>query len=104
MLFTIADNCYAVDDMKPSPANIGKGYIPKGGFVPDDATAIKIALAVLTPIYGADVLESEHPFKATLRRDVWTVRGTVPQGYVGGAAEIRISKSTGTILWVIHFK
>ena len=28
------------------------GYVPKNGFVPDEKTAIKIAEAVLFPIYG----------------------------------------------------
>jgi hypothetical protein len=104
MLFSIVGSCHAVNDMKPSAASIGRGYIPKAGFVPDEATAIKIALAVLTPIYGEEVLASERPFKATLRRDVWTVSGSIPTGHVGGAAEVRLSKTTGAILRVVHFK
>src|SRR5438067_2387784 len=40
---------------------------PQPGFVPDQATALKIAEAVLIPIYGADMIEQEKPFVATLR-------------------------------------
>jgi hypothetical protein len=51
---------------------------PKGGFVPDAATAIKIAVAVWTPIYGARRIEAEKPFRAQLRDGVWTVEGFMP--------------------------
>ena len=30
-----------------------KGYVPPSGFVPDSATAVRIAVAVWIPIYGA---------------------------------------------------
>ena len=39
--------------------------MPSGGFVPDAATAKKIAEAVWLPIYGKKVL-SEKPYQATL--------------------------------------
>lgn len=103
-LFLNANIGHAANDMKPSDANIGKGFVPKDGFIPDEATAIKVALAVLAPIYGEKIISSEHPFSATLAKDVWTVIGTVPKGHVGGAAEIRISKSSGKIIRVVHFK
>lgn len=35
------------------------GYIPKTGFVPNAATAIKIAEAVLFPIYGKSTFSSK---------------------------------------------
>lgn len=40
-------------------------FMPSGGFVPDAATAKKIAEAVWLPIYGKKVL-SEKPYQATL--------------------------------------
>jgi hypothetical protein len=70
--------------------------------VPDKATAVAIALAVLTPIYGKENLADEHPFVATLKGNEWTVRGTLPKGYVGGTAWIVIAKSDGKILDVGH--
>jgi hypothetical protein len=35
------------------------GYIPKDGFVPNEATAIKIAIAVWTPIYGDKISKKQ---------------------------------------------
>ena len=80
-------------------------YVPKDGFVPDATTAVKIAEAVLIPVYGEKRIESERPFNAVLENDTWTVDGTVhcpddTGGQVsfcfGGAAEVKLSK--------IHYK
>jgi NTF2 fold immunity protein len=76
---------------------------PKEGFVPDAKTAVKIAEAVLVPVYGQTKMESERPFTAKLTDDVWTVYGTLhcPDGKAGcrgGAAEVQISKTDGRIL------
>jgi hypothetical protein len=35
-------------------ATTAQSYKPKAGFVPDSATAIKIAEAVLTPVYSEE--------------------------------------------------
>ena len=78
------------------------GYRPRDGFVPDSATAVRIAVAVWIPIYGASQIRSEQPYIAKLNKDVWTVTGTLPQGSVGGTAEARIAKRDGRILFVIH--
>jgi NTF2 fold immunity protein of polymorphic toxin system component len=51
-------------------------YTPKAGFVPDSKTAVAVAEAVLTPIYGKEQIESERPFTATLKQGVWTIEGT----------------------------
>src|SRR5437870_913236 len=56
----------------------------KNGYVPDEQTAIAIAVAVWTPIYGKAQIESEKPFRATLRNGIWTVGGTLPEGHNGG--------------------
>lgn len=81
----------------------GKPYFfPKEGFVPDEETAIRIAEAVWIPIYGEEQINSEKPFKAVLVDDTWIVTGSLPEGYVGGVAEARISKTDGRILGVIH--
>jgi hypothetical protein len=42
--------------------------IPSGGAVPDAKTALLIAKAVLTPVYGEDILRAEEPLRATLRK------------------------------------
>jgi hypothetical protein len=83
--------------------------IPKDGFVPTADVALTIAEAVLVPAYGKDVVQSERPFHATLKGTLWIVTGTVPckgapAGAVcpGGNAEVRISKKTGRIIYMIH--
>ncbi|WP_426175213.1 NTF2 fold immunity protein [Massilia sp. TWR1-2-2] len=80
------------------------GYVPKDGFVPDAATAVAVGLAVLTPIYGRDVIDPQKPLKAVLVGDVWVVMGALKSNSVGGVAEINISKKNGAILRVIHGK
>jgi hypothetical protein len=78
-------------------------YVPPNGFVPDAATAARIAEAVWIPIYGAERIAKEKPFKATLKGDVWTVTGKdLPPGTLGGVAEAEVSKRDGRILRVIH--
>jgi NTF2 fold immunity protein len=88
-----------------------RGYVPPNGFVPTAETAIAVAEAVLAPVYGKDQIDSEHPFKAILNGDVWTVKGSVPchnpppgAECPGGAAEIRISKRTGQVLFMTHYE
>jgi len=90
-----------------------QSYVPKVGFVPDSGTAVKIAEAVLIPVYGKEQIESERPFTATLENGVWTVDGTLhcpgAKGGVttdcdGGAAEVKLSKRDGRILRMIHYK
>jgi NTF2 fold immunity protein of polymorphic toxin system component len=79
-------------------------YKPKNGYVPDEQTAIGIAVAVWNPIYGKAQIENEKPFKATLKNGVWTVTGSLPEGFVGGTALAEISQDSGCILRVIHYK
>jgi len=91
----------------------GQGYTPKEGFVPDKQTAVRIAEAVLIPVYGERQIESERPFEASLREGIWTVTGTLrcPDGKggvttlcLGGVAEVQISKSDARIVSMGHGK
>lgn len=90
------------------PSN--QGFVPKEGFVPNETVALAIAEAVLIPVYGKSVIDSERPFKVVLKSNVWTITGSVPcdgpPGAVcpGGAAELRISKRTGQILFMTHYQ
>jgi hypothetical protein len=77
---------------------------PKNGFIPDEQTAIKVAEAILSPIYVEKQIASERPFHAALHEGVWTVEGTLPAGWEGGVASIRIDKKTGAIISYIHGK
>ena len=95
------------------------GYVPPNGFVPDSATAVRIALAVWTPIYGDGQFTTQHPVTATLTDGIWTVTGHVPTkveltpGYIlyglpidnglhaliNDTAVVKIDKRDGRILY-----
>ena len=77
-------------------------FVPPSGFVPDEKTAIRIALAIWEPIYGEKQIASEKPYRATLKDGVWEVTGSLPGLIVGGSAVAEISKRDGTILRVSH--
>ena len=77
---------------------------PEHGLVPNAKTAIAIAIAVWTPIYGEATLEDEKPFTAKLANGVWSVRGSLSKGWKGGVAEAEISQKNGEILRVSHGK
>ncbi len=82
------------------------GYVPDDGFVPSKEVAIKIAVAVWEPIYGAEKIAKEKPYRAALAGGVWTVEGSLPKGagVKGGVALAKIAKKDGRILRVIHGK
>ncbi len=65
---------------------------PVEGYVPDEETAIAIAMAVWTPIYGKDRIEDKKPYKATLKGGVWHVREELCRK--DGEVECRRLKST----------
>jgi hypothetical protein len=71
--------------------------------VPDKETAIKIAEAILVPIYGKKIYK-QRPFVATLKSpNVWAVEGTL-HTTKGGVAYIEIQKKDCKILKVYHEK
>jgi hypothetical protein len=82
-------------------------YKPPKGFVPDRATAIRVAEAVLIPVYGKSVIQQELPLNGTLRNGVWIVTGALPRGpkgtpTVGGVAEVHIARRDARILRTTH--
>ncbi|MGA1982150.1 MAG: NTF2 fold immunity protein [Acidobacteriaceae bacterium] len=92
----------------------GQQFSPPGGFVPNEATAVKVAEAVLVPVYGEQQIASERPFHARRDGDTWTVSGTLrcPDGKGGttttlcdgGVAEVHISAADARILSMKHGK
>ena len=73
-------------------------------YVPNKETAIKIAEAILVPIYGEKVLD-ERPFTAELiDNKYWHVEGTLKPVEIGGTASIDIQKSDCKVLKVTHGK
>lgn len=85
-------------------SNSVSGFKPTNGVIPNRATALAVAIAILDPIYGTMVIERQKPFFATLRDDTWVVRGTLRNGTVGGVAEIHISKINGRVTKIAHGK
>lgn len=79
-------------------------YIPKDGFVPTPDAAIKIAIAVWEPIYGATQIAMEKPYHATLSNGAWTVTGSLPGHVPGGVAIAEIAKIDGRVIRVSHGK
>lgn len=79
-------------------------YQPRDGFVPDETTAVRIAEAVLIPVYGEEKIKNERPFKAILRKDIWIVEDSLPEGWLGGVAIVEISKKDGRIYRMSHGK
>ena len=76
---------------------------PDRGFVPDAATAIKIAIAVWEPIYGAKNIAAQKPYRARLEGDRWIVEGSAGStGEVGGTAIAEIARADGRVLRVSH--
>jgi hypothetical protein len=52
--------------------------VPTAGCVPNAETAIRIAEAVWSPIFGDEIVKSQRPFHAELMNETWTVRGSPP--------------------------
>jgi hypothetical protein len=85
----------------------------KREYVPDSDTAVKIAEAVLMPVYGKSKIESERPFTAKLKDGVWKVSGTLhcfdrngreTEMCVGGVAVVELSKADARIISMTHYK
>jgi len=77
----------------------------KGGVVPDEETATKIAEAIWLSIYGERIY-NRLPFKADYNEkdDCWIVTGTLPENWAGGVPEIKIRKSDCKIIYIRHGK
>ncbi|HVU18713.1 MAG TPA: YbbC/YhhH family protein [Candidatus Didemnitutus sp.] len=77
-------------------------FKPKNGFVPDERTAIAVAVAVWSPVYGEEHISSEKPYHAELIDGVWHVDGSLPSDSLGGVAHAEIAKEDGRILDMWH--
>jgi hypothetical protein len=72
------------------------------GAVPTKETAIALAIAVWSPIYGRDQIGKEAPFQAIRVDDCWFVTGSLKKGWVGGTAEAVIEVADGRFLMISH--
>jgi hypothetical protein len=77
------------------------------GLVPDKETAIKIAEAVLFPLYGEDEIKKERPYKVELRDGVWELHGSMPtlkdSLVVGGTFYVKILQSDARVIDIGHY-
>jgi hypothetical protein len=85
--------------------------VPENGFVPDEETAIAIAVAVWSPIYGKTKIRQQRPYHASLKNGIWTVNGSVPKPFFipsifvhGGTAVAEINQKDGTVIRITHYK
>ena len=77
-------------------------YQPPEGLVPDEQTAISIAVAVWSPIYGKDKIARQKPYQVFLVDGYWVVSGSLSIRKVGGTAKIVIAKADGRIINISH--
>jgi hypothetical protein len=84
------------------PSKLANTKPPITNLVPNEEAAISIALAVLTPIYGKKQVQFEQPFHARLDGDIWEVIGTLPKGWLGGVATVKLSRNDGHIIEITH--
>jgi hypothetical protein len=105
----VVGNDRAISSPTSLTETVPHNYKPPDGYVADAGTAIKIAVAVWEPIYGADHIAGEKPYQANLTKGVWTVEGSLPEGgvgdvAVGGVAVAEIARDDGRVLRVSHGK
>jgi hypothetical protein len=65
-------------DLRFLAASLNSPALPRSGIVADADTAMRIADAVWTPLYGTTAVAGQVPFKAELRFNVWIVTGSPP--------------------------
>lgn len=75
--------------------------------VPDEATAVAVAEAILFRIYGKKNIEAERPYKITLTDGEWYIFGSPPVDasggpVFGGAFHIVISQKDARVRSVGH--
>jgi hypothetical protein len=74
-----------------------------GGLVADEQTAVKIAEAILFPIYGEKIIRNQRPYRTTLRDGKWTIDGTyLPPGFTGGTFHIVILQRDARVIEIGH--
>lgn len=91
MLFVFMDLSFANTNKNLNEVRISQ--LPKEGYVPDENTAVKIAEALLIPLYGERRVKNLKPFNAILMDDeIWLVSNTLAKRSVGGTLNVQINK------------
>ena len=80
------------------PRSLAKNIV-----VPDKETAIKIAKAIWTPVYGENVVQSSRMFDAVQNNGIWTVTAKFSSGKLQeGTAMMDISQEDGRVSRILH--
>lgn len=66
-------------------------------FVPDEATAIRIAVAAWEATYGEDKVAEQKPFSAVQVGKVWQVQPSSRKRFPGGKLYAEVVKIDGTV-------
>ena len=108
VLTVVVAACVAAASAQSVPALLDR----PGGLVPDEQTAIRIAEAILFPIYGEKNIRSQRPYVVKLKNGTWSVEGTLPRPpspppgmvarVVGGTFHIVISQRDAKVLEIGH--
>jgi NTF2 fold immunity protein of polymorphic toxin system component/ClpA/ClpB-like protein len=65
-------------DLRPFSGLMQNPALPKAGVVSDAETATRIAEAIWIPLFGEETVNSQKPFNAELRFNIWIVTGSAP--------------------------
>ena len=77
-------------------------YVDK--VIPDKETAVAVAEPILYKIYGRDHIIHEKPYNIKLFDGYWFLRGSLPEGWVGGTFSIILSAKDGRVIRLVHYK
>ncbi|MFV0537571.1 MAG: YbbC/YhhH family protein [Dysgonomonas sp.] len=69
-----------------------------------EESAIKIAEAILFPIYTEKNITRQRPYETYLINNYWVINGTLPKGYKGGIFLIILDARDGKVIRITHDK
>jgi hypothetical protein len=73
LIYTVAceqERVISIETLCPPVAQSSTDRSPPNSHVPDEQTAISIAVAVWTPLYGKEQVEREKPYRASLKEGI----------------------------------
>src|SRR5262245_16967791 len=83
--------------------NVPELFERKGGLVPNREIAIRIAEAILFPIYGEKNIREQRPYQVNLKGGKWTIDGAPPPpGMTGGNFHIIILQRDARVVEIGH--
>jgi len=65
---------------------------------------IKYAEPILFKTYSKEKILGEKPYVISLKKGIWIMEGTLPDGYLGGTFHIEIKANDGNVIRIIHYK